>query len=227
MKIKENMTLRADGKNLIFDIDKPNVCPLCKQSGDHSVIGKNINRESEIVSITLECTMCYEIFFAKYIVITEKERFSYTSTPIVTHMTSVHPLEKIESNLPDEMNSLYPEFEEIYNQAMMAQSQGLHLITGIAFRKSLEFLVKLYLIESSPNEEESIKKETLGKSITRINYPVIQKLAKAATWLGNDEAHFVRKHIDYDVSDMKKFILSLSHLIVAEKVADEASELVD
>lgn len=212
---------------MTFDIDKPNVCPVCNQSGDHLMIGKTINREDKIVSITLECTMCYELFFAKYYVAPETIRNSSHINPVITMLIVVYPYKKHESNLPEEMTSLFPDFEEIYIQALSAESHGLNLITGIAYRKSLEFLVKQFLIERFPSEEQNIRSEFLGKSIKRIEYPLIQRLATAATWLGNDEGHFTRKHENHDVSDMKKFILALCHLVVAEKVAEEAAELVD
>ncbi|ANU13496.1 hypothetical protein B481_2033 [Planococcus halocryophilus Or1] len=227
MNIKTDIVLKSDSSRITFEIDKPNVCPICKQSGDHSLLGKNINQEDYVVSITLECTMCYEIFFAKYDVVTPREKFSHFNNPVQVVLKETFPLQKVESHLPEEMKDLFPDFEEIYVQALSAESNGLHLITGIAFRKSLEYLVKLYLITKSPSDEEEIRNEFLGKSIKRIEYPIIQKLATAATWLGNDEGHFTRKHLNYDVSDMKRFILSLSHLIVAEKVAEDAAELVD
>ena len=226
MKIKNSIPLRSDNTVTHFEIDKPNVCPDCQQSGDHTMLNQSINRVDKEVSLTLECTMCYSIFFAKFDVITPKEKFHHIG-PVITYLKQTFPLQKVETNLPEEMNALFPEFENIYSQATYAEVHGLDLIKGIAFRKAVEFLVKQYLIDSDPDQEQEIRDEFLGKSIKRIQHPLIHKLSTAATWLGNDEGHFTRKHEDYDVADMKRFILALSHLIVAEKVAEAASQLVD
>lgn len=227
MKTKTDIVSRSSSYNLTFEIEKPNICPACNQSGDHLIIGKNINQEDKLVSITLECTMCYELFFATYYVASTSIQHTSYNNPVHTVLKVIYPYQKHESNLPEEMTLLFPEFEEIYLQALAAESEGLNLITGIAYRKSLEFLVKQFLIERLPSEEQDIRDEFLGKSIKRIEYPLIQRLATAATWLGNDEGHFTKKHVHLDVSDMKKFILALCHLVVAEKVAEEAANLVD
>lgn len=226
MKIRTDIFVRSINSRLDLEVDKPNICPVCKQSGDHTVLSKDIDRENVFVSITLECTMCCELFFAKYNVLNEEGEFANYAASVRTALKAVYPFEDPANNLPEEMSSLYPDFEKIYNQALVAESQGLDLITGIAYRKSLEFLVKLFLIEKFPSDEQKIRDEFLGASIKRIEYSLIQNLATAATWLGNDEGHFTRKHPDYNVADMKQFILSLSHLIVAEKVAIKAEDFI-
>ena len=210
-----------------FAIDKPRICPRCGQSGNHIHIRSEINRQDNILAAIFECTSCIELFFSIYFVVTPRADFSNYSGPIMTVLFQVLPNEHMETELPQEINGFYPEFHKIYEQSLVAEANGLNLITGISYRKSLEFLVKQYLIDMFPDDEQSIRTETLGQSIKRIQYPLIQKLATAATWLGNDEGHFTRKHIDYNVTDMKKFIVALSHLIVAEKVAEDASKLVD
>lgn len=227
MEILEEIVLRSDRSQYLFKIDKPNICPVCEQSGNHTLIATGINQVDSMVSITLECTECYELFFALYCIVPERKNFGVGEfrNSIDTKCLFVLPFRKQANNLPIEIQNVYPVFDEIYSQALEAESKGLHLITGIAFRKSVEFLVKQYLIDSEPSEELKIRKEPLGESIKRIQFPLIQKLAKAATWIGNDEGHFTKKHSDYDVSDIKRFILSLCHLLVAEKVAEDTNLL--
>ena len=41
-----------------------------------------------------------------------------------------------------------------------------------------------------------------------IKNPQIQTLAKASAWLGNDETHYIQKHENYNISDMKRFIFA-------------------
>lgn len=120
----------------------------------------------------------------------------------------------------------YPYFFQIYEQAAEAESHGLDKISGMAYRKALEILVKQYLIKQTPDEENAILNETLGKNINRISFEKIRVLAKAISWIGNDQTHAVQKHPDYNVPEMKRFMLALCHLISAEYVADEAAGFV-
>ena len=77
-------------------------------------------------------------------------------------------------------------------------------MTGIGLRKALEFLVKDFAIGEHPTEREAIVAKALAKCIAEyiVDTPV-QHAAKRATWLGNDEAHYVRRWEDKDVSDLK------------------------
>ena len=76
----------------------------------------------------------------------------------------------------------------------------------------------------NPEKEESIKNKFLGNVINDYmrDFPKIQALAKAATWIGNDETHYQRKHDDKDITDLKKFIITTVHFIVAEYIYDQA-----
>ncbi|GIP63322.1 hypothetical protein J32TS6_18770 [Virgibacillus pantothenticus] len=225
MKKTEFIVRRSDNVNSSFEIDTPNVCPYCEQSGSHSLVAASSNSDDRLVSIILECVVCKETFFAKYNIVTDRQKFDHFGKPLKTEIIEVFPHKAASNNLPADIKDIYPDFYEIYIQALEAESHNLNHITGMSYRKSLEFLVKQYLIDRYPEEEDNIREELLGKSIKRIEYPMIQNLAKATSWLGNDETHFTKKHPDYDVSDIKKFIVSLCHLIVAEHVAEETNEL--
>lgn len=68
----------------------------------------------------------------------------------------------------------------------------------------------------------------LGKVIDKYlnDFPKLQNLAKAASWIGNDETHYIRRHDDKDIRDMKQFIKSASHFIVANYDADLAEDFI-
>ena len=69
---------------------------------------------------------------------------------------------------------------------------------------ALEFLIKDYACLENPDKEEVIKKTLLGKCINEyILDSNVKACAKRATWLGNDETHYVRKWTDQDISDLK------------------------
>ncbi len=108
----------------------------------------------------------------------------------------------------------------------MAESEGLDQIAGVGYRKSLEFLVKDYAIRYFPNETDKIKKMLLGPVIKEYlaEFKKLQNLATAASWIGNDETHYVRRHDNQDIQSMKRFIRAAAQYIAAEFDAEDADE---
>lgn len=108
-------------------------------------------------------------------------------------------------------------FCDIYNQAYAAEQIGLEQITGVGYRKALEFLIKDYLISLDPTRKDEIKNKLLGQCISSdVTEEKVKQVAKRATWLGNDETHYTRKWEDKDISHLKKLIDLCLHWIEAE-----------
>jgi hypothetical protein len=71
----------------------------------------------------------------------------------------------------------------------------------------VEYLIKDYCISEAPSNAEQIKAMPVAQCIAEyIHDPRIEAATKRAVWLGNDEAHYVRKWIDKDVVDLKVLI---------------------
>ena len=51
-------------------------------------------------------------------------------------------------------------------------------------------------------------------------------LARAATWLGNDETHYVRQHPDYTLKELKAFADAFITFIDADLAYEAALKLV-
>ena len=131
--------------------------------------------------------------------------------------TSIGTFEKKEFS--EIIETISPQFSIIYNQAYFAEQNNLNQITGVGYRKALEFLIKDYAIKNNPPEEESIKKELLMQVITKyIDDSKIKDVAKRAVWLGNDETHYIRKWEDKDLSFLTKLIDLTIHWIEAEEL---------
>ena len=60
---------------------------------------------------------------------------------------------------------------------------------------------------------------------TYINNEKIKTLARASAWIGNDETHYVRKHQNYNVQDLKRFINTVVAFIEYEHNYTEALNL--
>ena len=125
----------------------------------------------------------------------------------------------------DAIKQLSPGFVETYTQAESAESQQLFQICGPGYRKALEILVKDYLCHIYPDDTEKIQSEPLGASINRIESTRIKTLAQRSTWIGNDETHYVRKHEDLGLPEMKRFIKAMLTYIDSELAFEEAESI--
>lgn len=226
----EIMTRFSDdtAHNTIYDVkvEIPNVCPYCHEK-IHPKISSKTPYNSKLknnIAILLQCTSCSRYFSSEYIV----EKFDTAIAGYNTKKLSNIPTVKIEYNLPDELDVFSDQFKEIYTQSLKAEEFGLTSISGIGYRKSIEFLVKDFLINFVKHtDSEKIKKVPLLQAIKKINNDKIVNLATASAWLGNDEAHYFQKFENKDVNDMKKFIKALTFYFSSEVVAAEAEILIN
>ena len=53
----------------------------------------------------------------------------------------------------------------------------------------------------------------------------INTLAEKSAWIGNDEAHYVRKHEDLDVQDMKRFTQAMVYFVSMNLITEEAESI--
>lgn len=53
----------------------------------------------------------------------------------------------------------------------------------------------------------------------------VKLLAERSAWIGNDEAHYIRKQEDRNVSDLKVFIQACVYFIAMTLVTDDAASM--
>lgn len=113
------------------------------------------------------------------------------------------------NHIPMLISKISPMFETIYTQSFEAEVRGLDLICGLGYRKSFEFLLKDYLIKHRPKEEhDDIKRKQVSDCVKDYVDDVnVKILALRIFWLGNDQAHYVKKHKSKGVEDIKKLII--------------------
>lgn len=221
-----NATLNINSTGVKVDIQLPSICPLCNKGIKPVIIDYvqdtvtpfSTNKEITCLEVICKCPACNNMIWAEY----------YKLPDIGYTLINIYPTnDNIQLDIPKELNSLYPNFYRIYTQAAKAENSKLDEICGLGYRKSIEFLVKEYAIHKSPSDETAIKKESLGSTINnRIDNTQIKDLAKIASWLGNDHAHMVNKHEEFDIKSMKAFISALANFIVFEHRAEEAAKIV-
>ena len=197
-------------------------CPICHHEIWPEIIHHHTRKFPDLRTVTVffHCPKCTDVFAARYD-LTQTANLGHTGI-----LESISPKHFKPSEFEQSIDEISPRFVKIYNQAFEADERGLDEICGMAYRKALEFLIKDYLCIENPEEVEKIKSMTLSSCInTYIDNVKIKTLAERSAWLGNDETHYVRKHTDYNVNDLKKFINALVHYISMEITVKKALDI--
>jgi len=206
----------ANGLNRQVDLDRsPDTCPLCQFSIEPIDCGYVAAEErvdddlppeldcDDWIVVLFRCPRrsCGRHFLAFY---HHNERFSRTEDH---SLQSCEPRSNPEASFPKVIEKLSPNFVEIYNQALAAESYHLDQVCGPGYRKALEFLIKDFLIDAKVADESTIKDTFLGNCIkNHVSDPKVKKTAQRAAWLGNDETHYERRWIDKEITDLKGLI---------------------
>jgi len=222
--------LNVNGAEITIQIDIESIdnCPICHKGIEPTnlnnyLIGENL----DILQRLYRCprNQCGRIFLANY----------YLSPDGFYSLNNLEPRRHRELSLPDLLKENFPNFCEIYKQAIIADEMNLKEITGIGLRKSLEFLIKDFVIKNLKNDNvgkeiiNEVEKSFLGTCIEKyIEDPTIKRRAKRAVWLGNDETHFFKKWPEKDLTDLKNLIeLTISSMeaqLLDEKYMKEMKE---
>jgi hypothetical protein len=215
-------TWNIEGDSAWVTLDRfPDRCPMCH----HHIEAKSIDnafRRNSRVEIAFRCPRrdCQRMFIGTFRLPMDRSEFELKTTgPSV-------PLEPIQ---PDMIKEVSPSFVKIYKQAAHAESIDLMEVAGIGYRKALEFLIKDFAIRRQPDKDKEIKEAYLGTVINNhIDDPQVKTRAKRATWLGNDESHYVREWVDKDISDLKILIQltrnAIENVLLADSYVEDMPE---
>lgn len=216
-----------------FELPIPTQCPVCSVAYlseplvSYYVNSKNFYRDSENVYAIFFCPHCESLFFVQYQIL---GNVFVPMHGVSGFIEQIFPSPSSKTVFPDDIKAVSPKFVEIYNQSEKAENDGLTEICGIGYRKALEFLVKDFAIHTHPDKSSEIEspKLMLGQCIkTYIDSQKIKTMAEASAWIGNDETHYTRKHEDYDLQDLKRFIKTTAAFIEYELNFYEASKFLN
>lgn len=198
-------------------------CPMCKSHISGIPLFSVIYSHGleELAAIVYFCTGCQSVFIEKCSIYHE-----FANHYHVEDVISSEPNYFVKESFDENIETLSPQFTKIYNQAKVAESMRLDEITGIGYRKALEFLIKDYAIHENPNDESVIKELPLSKCINKyIDDSRIKQNAEKSTWIGNDETHYVKKHTNLDIQDMKDFIRAAVYFIAMVLITEKAETI--
>ncbi len=198
----------------------PDSCPFCHHAIDPIIQFGYCNtvrwQTEKCLQVIYRCTKkdCDNLFIAYY-----RSEGGNCDGFI---FSSIRPMDKSGRIFTETVSRISPSFCTIYNQSLSAEQDGLKEICGVGYRKAIEFLVKDYLISKYPDQEESVKKKSLGNCIKDdIVNDNIKAMAKRATWLGNDETHYLRKWEGKELDDLKRLIDATLYWIEMEKLTED------
>ena len=219
--------LYSNNRKTTCAIEEPEECPLCHFSikPNKLYIHPFWHEEKKYAAVLYQCNHCFQVFCT--LSICENHEISLNNVIAYPFKTLyIGPQRYREYSFDPAIEELSPQFVKIYNQALAAESIALDEIAGIGYRKSLEFLVKDFCIHLHPDQANEIKEKSLSRCIKEfIDNPHIKTLAEKATWIGNDETHYIRKQEDRDVDDMKRFIDAMVYFIGMVLIVEEADSI--
>lgn len=215
------------GQNMSLAV--PEFCPICNCYCEPKFLKNSYNEHETvtIISAFFYCGHCKSTYCASY----QIENYKIPDMqPIFVfsgaRLTGISPNESnVESFKYSEVIELSPRSNEIFKQSQRAENYSLDEIAGMGYRKTLEILVKDYLIKIEPEQEESIKKKELGKCINDLKDENLKTLASRCAWLGNDESHYIRKHTELDINTLKDLLDGLITFIHLKLIVERASDI--
>lgn len=215
------------GSRYLIKLEVPEECPHCgKYMSPRSYGGvsefDNLDYQDAVIGLVLQCVLCGKYFIRMFYI----NHKNFKNFPEEIKLSYNPP---IDIDIPEKIKKISKEFPDIYMQAQKAKQANLNQIYGMGLRKALEFLVKDFGIYLYPESTEEIKKQQLGYVIDHYfkDFTDITALFKAATWIGNDETHYERKHPDKDAETINKFISVTMSQISSRLILDEAFDLIN
>ena len=208
------------------EIDEETSCPICKHSIRPTFVYGSMyktNQNSDKLCIIYTCPHCYENFICSY---SNHSRPSPNGPHVFSKRTLIAPSKFENQEFAECIQKISPSFVKIYNQASEAEHYNLDEISGIGYRKALEFLIKDFLITHEHKDESKVVSTALGCCIdTMIENPQLKTVASRATWLGNDQTHYEQKYTDNDITDLKRLIKLSVNWIEMIYLTDEAESI--
>lgn len=201
-------TIRA--KNSDYTIEIPDTCPHCGKNMESEQIDAVYDRVARTVALIFRCSIndCHKYFILEYSV----TRDSIGSIGSINELINYSYNGFQEPAISENIRNLSPIFSETFIEATIAETKELTNISGIAYRKAFEFLVKDFASHQNPEEVEKIRKNSLNNVIDMFykEMPKIKELLHITRRIGNDETHYYREFTDIDIEDLKKLIYNFS-----------------
>jgi len=199
------------GHLLPAQLEPPDTCPMCHHGVNPQFLTAIWSMERQWLKAAFRCPRngCQEMFVGTY--------RDENNTSIDWKLVALAPYTTVYPKYPEPITKISPRFVEIMKQVTVADAKDLDDLVGMGLRKALEFLIKDLTIHENPGQKENIEKGELAWVIGQY----IKVCARRATWLGNDETHFLRIWKDKDVADLKRLVQLTVNWIESHELTKE------
>lgn len=205
-----------------LELDVPKICPHCHKEMVPTIVTQsevqNYN-QNKVFAILVRCNICSSFYAVEYIYSNPRQNPKQILVPYYYSPT-------VDLDIPDNIKEISEDFEEIYTQSETAYQLNLNQIAGMGYRKSIEFLVKDFLIFLKPDDADRILNLTINKAIAEIDNQKLQNLARMTNYLANDQVHIKTLHPTKDIDDLREFLKNLVLLISFEINYHNGSETI-
>lgn len=212
-KLHYNKNLNLENDTVIeIELEEVGECPHCHIATSPTFINGYLissaqNNIQTTAYVIFYCTKCHQLYIAEYYIPypwIDADVWADTDLNIVPY--AIYPNSPKEIKFSDNINNLSPMFVNTYKQALYAESSRNTIgLSGLGYRKALEFLIKDYLIILKHKDHDKTIASELGQCVAQLDSD-LQDIAKASIWLGNDETHYFCKNPEYNLEDLKSFI---------------------
>ncbi len=204
-----NFSLNNNGNQPLANAEDPNICPHCHVANHPTnLFIRRDTKLDKLVSVW-KCayTQCNKLFAVTHFnngdgYIIERNLIGFPKGPNFPQPI----LDLKDGQTIDETSPLQSKFIKTYLQSLEAESNGYDEISGMGYRKAIEYLVKDWAIQSKPTEKELILKMWLGQVIANYYSGDLKDILERATWLGNDQSHYNKLFGEFNINHLKELI---------------------
>ncbi|MCK4921618.1 MAG: DUF4145 domain-containing protein [Bacteroidales bacterium] len=209
--------MRQFFKNNGFDYEIlfPNICPHCHITINPAFAWKRFSNDTdgtENLFIAFICTNidCQKLFLAHYRLKENEFLFSRYLNGLPKGPDWPIPIQELYDGsvepTEDDKEPPNSKFIKTYLQSLEAENFGLDELAGMGYRKAIEYLVKDWAIKNNPEDREAIVTLPLAQVIAKYYSGDLKDMLDRATWLGNDQTHYIKIFEQFDTDILKELI---------------------
>lgn len=195
--------------NTTYNTSPPNICPHCHVANNPSERFNQRTNDTDGTDSNIsvwQCANheCRKLFVALFQLVGGKPKLIRFLNGLPKGPDWPKPILELES--PSGGANGKSNFIKTYLQSLEAESYGLDELAGMGYRKAIEYLVKDWAIQNSPEDNDNIEKLWLGAVIKKYYSGDLKDILERATWLGNDQAHYNKLFEEFNIDILKELI---------------------
>lgn len=205
-----NFSINNNNSQPFASAEDPNICPHCHVANEPaSLFHRFDNKQGKLISVwRCNFNKCNKLFVVAH-------KSNGANSYVIERCLNGLPKGPI---WPDPILALKDgqtigtdaekesKFIKTYLQSLESEANGHDEISGMGYRKAIEYLVKDWAIQSHPTEKDKILGKWLSAVIQDYFSGDLKEILERATWLGNDQTHYNKLFEEYNISHLKELI---------------------